>query len=467
MFITDDFMLYNDAARELYHEHAEKLPIIDYHNHLSPREIAEDKTYLNMTEVWLGGDHYKWRAMRARGYSEKLITGDADPYEKFLAYADTVQASIGNPIYHWTHLELKRYFDIDETLDKASAPSIWEKCNEKLKRSEFSALGLLRAQNVKVLCTTDDPVDDLKWHKKIREEIKDISVFPSFRPGNVLDIEKASFKDYIAKLGEVSGIDIGDSEDLISALKERLLFFIENGCRVSDHSLENDFFRPCRKADADRILAAKLKGEQVTLDEASMFRGYILTELGKMYAKYGLAMQLHIGAIRNNSSRMFERVGADTGYDSVNDINYAPQLGALLNEMDKEEKLPKTILYYLNPKDAVMLATMAGCFQGNEEGIKSKVQLGSAWWFNDHLHGMEEQLQVLSDTGLLSGFIGMLTDSRSFLSFPRHEYFRRILCNKVGEIVEKGQYPRDMAYLGKMIEDICYYNAEEYFGLSI
>lgn len=476
--ITDAFLLQNEVAMELYHEHAAKVPIIDYHNHLNPQEIYEDRLYENMTAVWLGGDHYKWRAMRALGYPEELVTGknsDKD-YERFLAYADTVQNSFGNPLYHWTHLELKRYFDIQEAFSPASAEAIWKECNKNLETSDFSTQNLLRMQNVQVLCTTDDPIDDLKWHKLIKENVKDISVRPSFRPGNVLDIEKSGFNDYIQKLSEVSGVEISDIDGLLEALRIRLEFFMENGCRVTDHSLETDFYRATTKEEVNKIfknrLAEKLRGSKesgfqsdIALDEAAAFRGYVLTQLGKMYADRELAMQLHIGAIRNNSTRMFKLLGADTGLDSINDFNYAPQLSALLNNMDMTDQLPRTILYYLNPKDAAMLMTMAGNFQGNSRGIRGKVQLGSAWWFNDHKSGMEQQMQALSDNGLLSVFVGMLTDSRSFLSFPRHEYFRRILCNMVGRLVEEGQYPKDMEFLGQMIENISYYNAKEYFGL--
>ena len=465
MFITDDFILYNDTARELYHEYAENMPIIDYHNHLNPQEISEDRMYENITSVWLGGDHYKWRAMRAQGYSEAMITGSAPDYDKFLAYADTVENCFGNPLYHWTHLELKRYFDIDETLNKETAQSIWERCNERLKDRDFSAQNLLRKQRVEVLCTTDDPADDLKWHKKIRETISDIKVYPSFRPGNVLDIEKNTFADYINKLGEVSDVKIKDIDDLVEALKRRLIFFIENGCRVTDHSLECDFFKGYNKDEANRIFTERMSLGKITPDDGAMYRGVILTELGKLYSDKDLVMQLHIGALRNNSVRMFKELGADTGFDSLSDMCYAPQLGALMNEMDRTDRLPKTILYCLNPRDMAMLMAMAGNYQGNEQGIRSRIQLGSAWWFNDHLHGMEEQLQVLSDMGLLSGFVGMLTDSRSFLSFPRHEYFRRILCNKIGEIVEKGQYPKNMEFLGSMVRNICYHNAAEYFRI--
>lgn len=464
-FINDNFILRNETARKLYHEHAEKLPIIDFHNHLNPQEIYEDKTYENLTEVWLGGDHYKWRAMRANGVSEKLITGSGDAYDKYLAYADTIESAFGNPLYHWTHLELKRYFDIDETLDSVSAEEIWNKTSEKLKDPDFTVQNLLRKQKVEVLCTTDDPADDLIWHKKIKESVNDIKVIPSFRPGNAIDIEKDSFVAYMKRLGEAAGIEITCFDDLLRALSIRLEYFMEMGCRVTDHSLECDFYRQTDRSEIDRIFRKKLAGEEISLEEAASYRGGLVTQLGMIYHDKGLVMQLHIGALRNTSERMFEKIGADTGYDCLNDFNYAVQLAGLLNGMDKEDRLPRTILYALNPKDMPMLAAMAGNFQGNEEGIKSKVQLGSAWWFQDHMNGMRNQLEVLSDVGLLSGFIGMLTDSRSFLSFPRHEYFRRILCDMVGEKVEAGEFPADMDLLGKMIEDICYYNAKRYFGL--
>ncbi len=480
--IDEYFLLHSKTACKLFNEHADKMPIIDYHNHLSPQEIAEDKMYENMTELWLGGDHYKWRAMRARGYSEELVTGRRNvtavdsfideeelDYRRFLAYADTVQNLIGNPIYHWTHLELKRYFDIDDALTPDTADYIWDECNQLLKKEEFSARGLLRKQKVETLCTTDDPIDDLKYHKQIAQEVDDISVRPSFRPGNVLSIESAGFCDYIAKLAEVSQIEITDIESLLEALKKRLDYFVEAGCRVTDHSLETDFYRDTDITSVNDILKKRLsEGEStsITLDEAAAFRGYVLIELGKMYADRELAMQLHIGALRNNSDRMLKVLGVDTGFDSIADFNYMPQLSAIMNKMDEKDQLPRTILYYLNPKDATALSTLAGCFQGNNKGIRGKIQLGSAWWFNDHKFGIEQQLQVLSDTGLLSTFVGMLTDSRSFLSFPRHEYFRRILCDRIGTLVEKNEYPYDMVFLGEMVENICYNNAKDYFDFD-
>ena len=463
--IHDDFLLKTETAKELFHQSAKTAPIIDFHNHLNPQDIYEDRCYDNLSEVWLGGDHYKWRAMRANGVPEELITGDGDPYEKFLAWADTVQNCIGNPLYHWTHLELKRYFGIDDVLTPETAPAIWEKCNALLKTPEYSIRNLLKMQNVEVLCTTDDPIDDLKWHKKLAEEGFEIQVLPTFRPGRALDIEKDDFADYIAQLGECTDLEIHSLDDVLQALKKCLAYFIEAGCRVTDHSLESDFFLPASLEEADYIYQKRMSGETLSLEETAKYRGFVLTELGREYSRNNLVMQLHIGAIRNNSLRMFQHLGDDTGFDSLNDFNYAPQLSALLNAMDLTEELPKTVLYYLNSKDADMLAAMAGNYQSNTQNIRGKVQLGSAWWFCDHKRGMERQMNALADTGLISTFIGMLTDSRSFLSFPRHEYFRRILCNLIGSWVEDGEYPADMPYLNTLVQNICYTNAKQYFQL--
>ncbi len=464
-FIHEDFMLSTATARELYHQHAEKMPIIDFHNHLNPRDIYEDSRYNNMTEVWLGCDHYKWRVMRAAGIPEELITGDGKPIEKFVAWSNTVQNCIGNPLYHWTHLELKRYFGVDTILTPDFAEDIWETCNEKLKTPHYSIRNLLKMQSAEVLCTTDDPVDDLEWHRNLAEEGFSIRVLPTFRPEKALGIEKVDFPAYIGRLEQKTGLSITSLEDVISALKKRLDYFIEAGCRVTDHSLEGSFYIPATYEDTDAIYKKRMAGACLPTEEAAKYRGFLLTELGREYARRNLVMQLHIGAIRSNSTRMLKKLGPDTGFDSLNDFNYAPQLSALLDVMDQTEELPKTVLYYLNPKDAEMLASMAGNFQSNAHGIRGKIQLGSAWWFCDHKNGMERQMNALSDVGLISTFIGMLTDSRSFLSFPRHEYFRRILCNRIGALVENGEYPKDMNYLGEMVENICYNNAKEYFNL--
>ncbi len=461
-FMDKDFLLSNETAKKLFAE-VESEPIIDFHNHLNPREIYEDKCFDNMTEVWLGGDHYKWRAMRANGISESLITGEGAPFDKFVAWADTVQNLIGNPLYHWTHMELQRYFGITKPLNTDSAKEIWDECNAKLHTKEYSVRNLLKMQNVSVLCTTDDPVDSLEWHKKIREDGFEIKVLPSFRPEKALGIDKDGFADYIYKLSETSGVLIDGVDALVEALVNRLEFFIENGCRVSDHSLESTFFVPTTKIEVNDIYKKKMAGVALSDEECGKYRGYMLKELGKIYARNGIVMQLHIGAIRNNSKRFFKLLGVDTGFDSLNDFNYAPQLSALLSAMDENDELPKIILYCLNPKDTEMLAAMAGNFCSNEQGIKGKVQLGAAWWFCDHKNGIERQIEAMSDVGLISTSVGMLTDSRSFLSFPRHELYRRILCNKVGSWVENGEYPEDLNYLGKMVRGICGGNAKQYF----
>lgn len=462
-FMDEDFLLSNDSAKDLFAAVKDE-PIYDYHNHLNPREIYEDKCFDNMAEVWLGGDHYKWRAMRANGISESLITGDGAPYDKFVAWADTVQNLIGNPLYHWTHLELQRYFGITKPLSKETAKEIWDECNAKLHTKEYSVRNLLKMQNVSVLCTTDDPADDLQWHKKIKKEDFGIKVLPSYRPEKALGIEKDDFKSYIDRLSLVVEFKIDDVESLLKALELRLEYFIENGCKVTDHSLEGKFFIKATKDEVNEILKIRLAGVKVNEEQIAKFKGYMLTELGRLYAKHDLVMQLHIGAIRNNSERFFKQLGADTGFDAINDFNYAPQLAALLSEMDLYDELPRTILYCLNPKDTEMLAAMATTFCSNEKGIKGKVQLGAAWWFCDHKNGMERQIEAMSDNGLISTSVGMLTDSRSFLSFPRHELYRRILCNKIGTWVENGEYPADTSYLRSMVKGICGSNAIDYFG---
>ncbi len=463
-FMDKDFLLTCDTSKSLFKE-VEQAPIIDYHNHLNPQEIYEDKCFDNIAEVWLGGDHYKWRAMRANGISEKFITGDGNPYDKFVAWADTVQNLIGNPLYQWTHLELQRYFGITKPLNPDTAKEIWEECNAKLKTKDFSVRNLLRMQKVSVLCTTDDPADNLQWHKKLSDDGFEIKVLPSFRPEKAMGIEKPEFATYIERLGGVAGLQITDVSSLLKALKIRLKFFMENGCRVSDHSLEGLFYVAATEVEVNNIFKKGLAAAKLSEEEIGKFKGYVLTELGKEYARQNIVMQLHIGAIRNNSERFYKLLGADTGFDAMADFNYAPQLAALLSAMDLTEELPKTILYCLNPKDTEMLAVMASTFCSNEEGIKSKVQLGAAWWFCDHKNGMERQIEAMSDAGLISTSVGMLTDSRSFLSFPRHELYRRILCNKIGTWVEAGEYPADLSYLRTLVKRICGSNAVEYFNL--
>ncbi|MCQ2983213.1 MAG: glucuronate isomerase [Treponemataceae bacterium] len=460
-----DFLLHSETAKELFHNHAEKLPIVDFHNHLNQHAILNDDTFNNIAEVWLGGDHYKWRAMRADGFSEELITGNrTGGREQFDAWAQTVQDCFGNPLYHWTHLELQRYFGVTEPLTPSSADRIWETCNSQLGPKGYSVRTLLEKQNVAVLCTTDDPADDLASHIALKASDCKFKVLPTFRPEKALGIDKADYADYIARLSKVSGVEICCADSLFAALEKRLDFFAANGCRVTDHSLESSFFVPATAAEVNDIFRKKMAGGELSVVECAKFRGAMLTRLGKAYAQRDLVMQIHIGAIRNNSKRLFAKMGPDHGLDSVHDFNYADELSALLSAMDETDELPRTILYYLNPKDADMMAAMAGNFQSNEKGIKGKVQLGTAWWFCDHKLGMEHQMDALRSAGLISTFVGMLTDSRSFLSFPRHEYFRRILCDYIGTLVEKGEYPKDMEYLGKMVENICYYNAMNYFG---
>lgn len=460
-FMDADFLLQTDTAKTLYHEAAEKMPIFDYHNHLNPQEILEDRQMENLTRVWLGGDHYKWRAMRAMGFSEDLITGNADDYDKYLAFAETIENAIGNPLYHWTHLELQRYFGITTPLSRATAKEIWDEANAKLQTKEFTVRNLILNQHVSHLCTTDDPADDLHCHLALQKEDFACRVLPSFRPDRAVHLEKPDFPEYVEKLAAAAGRTIASAEDMVHALSCRLDFFLSAGCVVSDHSLEDCFYMPCTAAEANDVFEKRMNGGVLTEKELGMYKGFLLTNLGRLYHKHNIAMQLHIKALRNNSKRMFRALGADTGFDSMNDFAFAPMLGTFLNDMDEDDALPKTMLYSLNPGDNPMLASMAGNFAA--PGIRSKVQFGTAWWFNDHKYGMKSQLATLSSIGMLSTFIGMLTDSRSFLSFPRHEYFRRILCNQIGNWVENGEYPANLEFLKEMLENISYNNAVSYF----
>ncbi len=470
-FLDENFILQNDVAVELYHNHAKKMPIIDYHCHLNPEEIANDKRYKNITEVWLGGDHYKWRLMRSMGFTEDFITGDQPDYEKFLAFAKTVPYAVGNPMYHWTHLELQRYFGIDTLLNEDTAKEIYDKCNELLQQDGYSARGLIKRSNVTVICTTDDPCDDLEHHKAIAKDTSfETSVCPTFRPDKSFNIDVETFIPWVERLQSVVGYTIDSVEKLMKALEERIDYFHEVGCRLSDHALDTvDYQSPYNAENeidltaANQIFKKGLVGDILTPDEVAIYKGVIINFLGRQYAKRGWAMQIHIGALRNNNRRMYAMLGADTGYDSIHDQTMAPQLSRLLNDLDSTDELPKTILYNLNPKDNHVLATMIGNFQGG--GTRGKIQFGSGWWFLDQKDGMETQLKTLANLGLLSAFVGMLTDSRSFLSYTRHEYFRRILCNFLGDLVVTGQYPHDMAMLGQIVEDICYNNADAYFGL--
>ncbi len=460
-FINANFLLKTKTAQLLYHNYAKNLPIIDYHNHLNPKEIAENKQFKNITEIWLNGDHYKWRAMRANGISEALITGNTSDKEKFEAWASTVPFTMRNPLYHWTHLELQRYFDIDTLLTEESAATIYSQTTELLQKPIFSVQSLLAKMNVEVLCTTDDPSDDLIHHQQIKESDFQTKVLPTFRPDNYLLIEKEDFMSCIHKLSEASATDINSFDVLLTVLKHRVEYFHKFGCKLADHGLSSIPKASISIKDAALIFDKRLKNENLNNDEVNSYKITLLTALTKLYHSKDWTMQLHLGAIRNNNDRLNNDVGADVGCDSIGDYEQAEGLSHFLNAIETANHLPKTILYNLNPRDNEVFATMAGNFNSN--GGINKVQYGAAWWFLDQKDGMEKQLNTLSNMGLLSRFIGMLTDSRSFLSFPRHEYFRRILCNLLGEDIENGELPKDLPYIGKMIQNICYYNAKEYF----
>lgn len=465
-FINEKFLLNNKVAESLYENYGKNMPIYDYHCHLDPKEIWEDKGFKNITDAWLMGDHYKWRAMRSNGITEEYITGNKSDYEKFLAWAKTVSNCIGNPLYHWTHLELKRYFGIEELLNEDTAPLIWDKCNEIIQNEDFSARTLIKKSNVKMIGTTDDPVDSLEYHKKIREEGKlEARVIPTFRPDNAVNINKEGFCNWVEKLSQATNNTIKNYEEFLEALKARVKYFHEQGCRLSDHSLECMSFKNDSYREVEKIFRKALEGKNVSSEEEKKYRMYTLLYLGRLYSSLGWTMQLHIGAMRNNNTKMFKKLGPDTGFDSINDYSIAIPLSRFLDSLDKDDCLPKTIIYPLNPKDNFVIGTMIGNFQG--DGIPGKIQFGSGWWFNDQKDGMIRQMTDLANLGLLSHFIGMLTDSRSFLSYVRHEYFRRILCNLLGEWVEKGEAPRDIDMLGNMVENISYNNALRYFNIEI
>lgn len=460
-FLDENFLLGNKTAKILYHNYAKDMPVIDYHCHLSPKEIAENKKYRNLTELWLGGDHYKWRAMRSNGVQEKFITGDATDKEKFLKWAETIPSCAGNPLYHWTHLELRRFFGINSLLNPETAEEIWEKCNKMLESDEFSAQELIKRSNVKVICTTDDPADTLEYHKQLAESSFGVKVYPAFRPDKAINIEKEGFTEWLGRLEAASGFNIKTYEDLKLALESRIEFFHSTGCRISDHALDPVVFQAADEKDAAMVLSKAISGEKLTDIEINSYKTVLLQFLGREYSKRNWVMQLHIGTIRNTNSRMLKLLGPDTGFDCIGDYTFAEALTKILNSLDETGELPKTILYCLNPRDNEVLCTIAGCFQGG--GIPGKIQVGSAWWFNDQKDGMTRHMISLGNLGLLSRFVGMLTDSRSFLSYTRHEYFRRILCNILGEWVENGEFPDDISLLGKMVQDICLYNAEKYF----
>ena len=465
-FMDEDFLLSTQTAQKLYHGHAEKTPILDYHCHINPEEIAKDRQFENITQVWLGGDHYKWRQMRSNGVDEKYITGDAPDREKFQKWAETLEKAIGNPLYHWSHLELKRYFGYDGCLNGETAEEVWNLCNEKLKTPEMSVRNLIRQSGVTLLCTTDDPADSLEWHKVIAEDDSfEVQGLPAWRPDKAMNIEKTDYADYLKKLGTAAEIEIHTFADLKAALKKRMAFFDSMGCRASDHALEYVMYAPASDEEVETIFAKRLGGEMLTKTEELKFKTAFMLFVGKEYARLGWAMQLHHGCKRDNNVFRYEQLGPDTGYDCID--NYAPsgQMADFLNALNASDELPKTIIYSLNPNDNAAIGTILGCFQ--DSGAIGKIQQGSAWWFNDHKTGMIEQMTSLANLGLLGNFIGMLTDSRSFLSYTRHEYFRRILCELIGGWVENGEYPADMKVLGKMVEDISYNNAVRYFGFDL
>ncbi len=461
-FLNDNFLLQNATAEKLYHDFAKDLPIIDYHNHLPPDQIAQNKTFKTITEIWLKGDHYKWRAMRANGMPEEYITGNATDKWKFFKWAETVPYTMRNPLYHWTHLELQRYFDIDTLLGASSAQQIYSQTNEALQSSAFSVKELLKKMKVEVVCTTDHPTDSLAYHQQESETKDDIKMLPTFRPDKLVVIDNPDFLIFLEKLEGIVGYNISTFDDLISALQNRIEFFDSLGCQLADHGLSQLFAVQFKNKDLNQILQKRKDLKNIEQEEVALFQMALLYELGKIYHEKKWTMQFHLGAIRNNNARLLRLVGADVGADSIGDFEQAKGLSAYLNRLDAEGKLTKTILYNLNPRDNEVFATMMGNF--NDGSTAGKIQWGSAWWFLDQKDGMEKQINTLSNMGLLSRFIGMLTDSRSFLSFPRHEYFRRILCNLIGTDVEKGELPNDLNWLGEMVENICYNNAKNYFG---
>lgn len=461
-FMDSDFLLSNPTAKALYHDFAAAMPIIDYHCHVNPAEIAQNRRFDNITQVWLGGDHYKWRLIRSNGTDEALITGkETSDHDKFLEFARALPKAAGNPVYHWTHLELRRYFDCDLTISPDTAEEIWDLCNRKLAGDGFSVRDIIRRSRVETIATTDDPVDSLEWHKAIAEDASfETKVLPAFRPDKAVNIEKPEFKDYLAKLGEAAGMPVKTLDDLFAALENRIDFFDKMGCLAADHGLDYVPFVSGAEEKAPKLFERAMNGEALTRTEADAYKTALLLFFGRAYHKHGWVMQWHYGAQRNLNGPMFRKLGPDTGYDAISTYECSQNIAALLGALGDE--LPKTVLYSLNPNDNAMLVSLCGCFMG--AGVTGKLQHGSAWWFNDTKHGMEQQLTDLASRGLLGGFIGMLTDSRSFLSYTRHEYFRRILCNLLGGWVENGEYPNDIKTLGAMVQDISFNNTKRYFG---
>jgi glucuronate isomerase len=456
-------LLQTDVASQLYHNHAAKMPIFDYHCHIPPQDIANDRQYSNITQIWLAGDHYKWRAMRTNGVDEKFCTGNASDWEKFQKWAETVPQTLRNPLYHWTHLELKRFFGIDKLLSPSTAREIWDECNAKLNTPEYSARNIIRMANVHTICTTDEPVDSLEHHKRIRESGFEVNVLPAWRPDKAMMVDDPHFfNQYVDLLATLADMDIRTFHDFMEALEKRHQFFHENGCRLSDHGLETVYAEEYEEGEIQTIFTVIRGGDQLSQQEILKFKSCMLYEFGLMDQRRGWTQQFHIGALRNNNIRLFKTLGPDVGFDSIGDLEIARPLSRLLGRLDEENQLAKTILYNLNPRDNELYATMIGNFQDGT--VPGKMQFGSGWWFLDQKDGMEKQMQALSNLGLLSRFVGMLTDSRSFLSYVRHEYFRRTLCNMLGNDVVKGEVPHDMELLGSMVENICFHNAENYFN---
>ena len=456
-FMDKDFLLSTESARMLYHDFAEKMPVLDYHCHINPQDI---------TQVWLGGDHYKWRQMRSNGVEEKYITGDASDREKFQKWAETLPKLIGNPLYHWSHLELQKYFGYTGYLNGDTAEEVWNLCNAKLQEDSMSVRNIIRQSNVTLICTTDDPVDSLEWHKKIAADTTfDVQVLPAWRPDKAMNVEKPTFAAYMAQLSEVSGVKVTDFASLKEALKNRMAYFAENGCCVSDHALEYVMYVPATDAEVDAVMAKGLAGQPVSKEEELQYKTAFMLFVAREYNRMGWIMQLHYGCKRDNNAFMFEKLGADTGFDCIN--NYAPsaQMADFLNALSAGNEIPKTIIYSLNPNDNASIGTIIGCFQ--DTAAAGKIQQGSAWWFNDHKVGMTEQMTSLANLGCLGNFLGTLTDSRSFLSYTRHEYFRRIMCELIGGWVENGEYPADMKALKEIVEGISYNNAVKYFGFNL
>ncbi len=463
-FLSEDFLLSNSAAKELYHTYAKQMPIIDYHCHIDPKEIYEDRRFENITQVWLGGDHYKWRIMRSNGVPEEYITGSASDREKFQKFAEALPRAIGNPMYHWCHLELKNYFGYEGVLNGDTAEEVWNLANKKLAEDKnLTVRGLVLGSNVMMIGTTDDPCSDLRWHKALREEGFPVKVCPSFRPDPAVNIHKPGFKEYIAKLADTVGFAITTLADAKKALTARIEFFNENGCRASDHGLDYIMYTEATEAEIDGILQAALSGQPVTKAQAEAYQTALLVHCAKEYRRLDWAMQLHFSCTRNPNTKMFKKLGPDTGFDCIAVTDSCAALYKLLDALEQTDQLPKTILYSLNPADDQWLDTALGAFQSAQ--IPGKIQHGSAWWFNDNKVGMHNQMISLANLGILGNFVGMLTDSRSFLSYARHEYFRRILCNLLGTWIENGEYPADMAFVGSLVQDICTNNAKRYFNL--